>query len=507
MSFDNNKLGITLATTISPKGIENQRAAIDTWVKLGFSVVSLNCIEEIELIKPFFPDVEFITVSRDAREKFGKPYVYLDDFFEYYKKSDNEVCAIINSDIHLIGINEGIIRFIKEEVRGSLIYGSRIDIDSLDNLNGKFVSTGFDYFFFDRSIIGTYPKEEFCLGQPFWDHWIIVSPIINNIKVKYIVNPIAYHVKHELNWDVVTGSEFTRYTLKKYHESLKRFDKDINLRSEWTVFLKIIDENSNQIFYSPREDNVSILVIYNTDGVDIETSETYASIKRQTYKKYRVVFDCSTELDFSSIEEDYVYCISEGSVINKNFFKLMLAFINGKESCMCGVKLKSDRYYVQEITPTTDLLMKVKIGLSNIFSDYIIYKRSFLQSQQEKSESKDYENVSIGAGLVEVGLQYHMKRILSKAEGKSLYIYGAGGHTRDLMQDFDFSKYKIRGIIDGNLAYKGKCINGYPVFFKGDIEGLQIDYILISSIVFEKEIYEELINVIDKSKIIRIYHN
>lgn len=507
MSYNYNKLDITLATTIAPKGIENQRKAIDTWVQAGFDVVSLNCIEEIEIIKPFFPDIEFITVTRDARYRFGKPYVYLDDFFEYYRKSDHQVCSIINSDIYLININEKLISFIKDETRDSLIYGSRVDIDSLDNLNGKFVSTGFDYFFFDRSIIDTYPKEEFCLGQPFWDHWIIVSPIIKGINVKHMINPIAFHVKHILNWNVETGSEFIKYTIEKYFDDLKRIDKDINLQSEWTVFLKIIDGNSDQIFYSASEDNGSILVVYDTDRIDPDKSETYASIMNQTYKNYKILLNCSAELDFSIQEEEYVYFINEGSILSKNFFKLMLAFIDDKDGCLCGIKLKSDRYYVQEIAPTTELLVGVRSGLQNVYSDYIIYRRSYLQSQQENNEIKNLELASIGAGLVEVGLQHHMLRILAKTNGEGLYIYGAGGHTRDLMQDFDFSGYKVVGIIDGNMAYKGTFINNCSVFHKSDIAGSDIDYILISSIIFEKEIYNELVNITDKSRIIRIYHN
>jgi len=78
----------------------------------------------------------------------------------------------------------------------SAVFGSRIDIDSLDNLNEGTPFPGFDYFFFDKQIIPCYPKTEFCIGLAWWDYWAPLIPLACKLPVKKLITPIAYHIKH-----------------------------------------------------------------------------------------------------------------------------------------------------------------------------------------------------------------------------------------------------------------------------------------------------------------------
>ena len=128
---------LTIATSIAPGNIDRQSKAIESWIKLGLNVVSINCAEEIDTLQQSFPDVKFIPAKRDGREIFGKPVIYFDDFLEYFKEAGSEFCGIVNSDIHLVG-DEEIISFIKKEAKNCLVYGSRIEVDSLYVLDGEF---------------------------------------------------------------------------------------------------------------------------------------------------------------------------------------------------------------------------------------------------------------------------------------------------------------------------------------------------------------------------------
>ena len=56
----------TVATSIAPKGLELQRKAIASWLRLGFAVISFNNTAEVELLAPQFPEVRFVTVARDG---------------------------------------------------------------------------------------------------------------------------------------------------------------------------------------------------------------------------------------------------------------------------------------------------------------------------------------------------------------------------------------------------------------------------------------------------------
>lgn len=186
---------ITLATTIAPANdLSNQVRAVGSWQKLGFQVVSLNSREEIGVLQGAFPGVEFIAAPRDAREQFGKPYIYLDDIFAWLKSSGTSVSGIINSDIHLEA--PMLLDFLSQEAEGALVFGARIDVDSLDNKAEGQWFRGFDYFFFDKTLLTIYPPEDFCLGLPWWDYWMLLLPLAHRCKVMRLESPVAYHILH-----------------------------------------------------------------------------------------------------------------------------------------------------------------------------------------------------------------------------------------------------------------------------------------------------------------------
>ncbi|MBP2626010.1 MAG: hypothetical protein H6Q68_721 [Firmicutes bacterium] len=190
---------IVIATSLAAsKDLNNQRMAINSWQKLGFSVVSINCSEEIALLQHHFSDISFVEAHRDARSEFNRPYIYFDDFLTYFTEHGTGVCGIVNSDIHLL--NDTLYSFVKREAINSLVYGSRINVDTLDNLQGEDDPFGLDYFFFDRNLISYYPKSEFCIGLPYWDYWIVLIPLIYRIPAKRVMNAGAYHIKHQETW-------------------------------------------------------------------------------------------------------------------------------------------------------------------------------------------------------------------------------------------------------------------------------------------------------------------
>ncbi|HQI17278.1 MAG TPA: hypothetical protein PLL37_09985, partial [Bacillota bacterium] len=62
------------------------------------------------------------------------------------------------------------------------------------------------------------------------------------------------------------------------------------------------------------------------------------------------------------------------------------------------------------------------------------------------------------------------------------------------------------GIFDSNPELDGTMLQGIPVYSKGKINQFEFDYIVISSMSYEEEIYNELKYIIDKRKLIRIYN-
>jgi hypothetical protein len=206
---------MTIATSLAPgKEIDIQREAVSGWQKIGFTVISVNCEEEITILKPHFPTIEFVRVFKDARKQYGKPYVYFDDIMTVLLKQDCKVCGIVNSDILLVKAE--LYSLLLKEAVGSLIYGSRMDVEKLTSTGGEVVQEGFDYFFFDKSVIATYPPSAFCLGLPCWDYWAILAPLFSGIPVKKVMTPHAYHIRHKVNWNNEISNQLFHYLLLRH---------------------------------------------------------------------------------------------------------------------------------------------------------------------------------------------------------------------------------------------------------------------------------------------------
>lgn len=195
-----------LVTSLAPHNILNQQLAVESWLRLGFAVTSLNAASEIEQIKSDFADVEFVAVQRDAMKDCGKPLVYLDDVVAFLKANGSPVCGLINSDIHLRA-TPAMVGYLIEQARGSMVLSNRTDVDALDQDAGEIYKFGFDAFFFDKSILDMLASTEFCLGQPWWDYWLasrfMKSPqgAPCRFPLKLVSFPFAVHVKHEKKWD------------------------------------------------------------------------------------------------------------------------------------------------------------------------------------------------------------------------------------------------------------------------------------------------------------------
>lgn len=196
MHTDNGNM--LIATSLSPKNIELQKRALASWSQCGFRFASLNCAEEIAALAAVYPETEFYLLQREAKSTWGKPYPYFDDVIEFFRKNDCEICGIVNSDIFFK--EPKLKAFIQNEARDAFVFGSRVDVENININQGNMYDFGFDYFFFDRKFLELFPKEDFCLGLPWWDFWIVMVMLKNNISVKRLMTPVAFHEVHSINW-------------------------------------------------------------------------------------------------------------------------------------------------------------------------------------------------------------------------------------------------------------------------------------------------------------------
>ena len=205
---------VVIGTSIAPKGIDSQRRAVESWLSLGFEVLSLNVAEEIAVLQPEFPDVRFVAAERTASARAGRPLVYLDDLLAALVATGRAVVGIVNSDVSLRA-DRVFADYVAREARGAFLFGSRVDVDTPESESGEVFEGGYDFFFFDRRLAGMYPKTDYSIGLPWWDYWAPMVPALNGVPLKRLTTPVAFHVRHDLNWQSDTwlyyASIFARY--------------------------------------------------------------------------------------------------------------------------------------------------------------------------------------------------------------------------------------------------------------------------------------------------------
>ncbi|MAV88629.1 MAG: hypothetical protein CMM67_10335 [Rhodospirillaceae bacterium] len=199
MNNDLKTSEITIATSINPDSrIDIQKEAIESWIKAGFRVVSLNETNEIKKLSNTFRNIDFIPQIRTAKALFAKPYIYISDILAYLKTQNSRISGIINSDIYFKN-TESFSSFLIQEAENSLIFGPRLEVKTFKSSDGKMDPFGFDYFIFDKKLMSDWKESRFCIGLPSWDHWFPLVSMFNGRNLKKIITPFALHTMHPVS--------------------------------------------------------------------------------------------------------------------------------------------------------------------------------------------------------------------------------------------------------------------------------------------------------------------
>lgn len=189
-----------IVTSLIPADdITSQRQAVDSWLRAGFSAMSLNRSEDIAILKNDFPDVAFIAADKIKQDSYGKYHVYFDDLLACLEQSGSAVGGIVEPDICLYG--QDLANHIAHEAANCIVYQEKINVEALQVFEGRlFPEIG--VVFLDCQFAQCYPKSDFCLGMPWWDYWALLLSVIGKIPVKKLTTPFAYHVIHSEQYDV-----------------------------------------------------------------------------------------------------------------------------------------------------------------------------------------------------------------------------------------------------------------------------------------------------------------
>lgn len=192
---------IGVVTSVMPKRIEAQQAALQSWRAAGLSVVSVNSVAEADGLRKYFPDITFRIVNKPAEDSLGRPLIPIQELVRAARETSNDICGIINSDIQFCG--EGaFFDSVREHVPGSLVFGCRVDFADTGFTNGKTFRNGYDFFFWDKENSALFEETPMILGMPWWDFWLPLHAHAQGLKVKHLVTSSMVHVTHPIGYNI-----------------------------------------------------------------------------------------------------------------------------------------------------------------------------------------------------------------------------------------------------------------------------------------------------------------
>ncbi|MDR0466976.1 MAG: hypothetical protein LBH94_06430 [Deltaproteobacteria bacterium] len=190
---------VTIATSLPPHGIENSRRAADSWLALGFQVISLNTEAEYNALNGHFPHVRFCLCEETAKMRTGKDHQYADALFDALAEYGEDVCAIVNADIVLQGGLKAWTHM-AQAAEADFVFASRVNLRALDYREGHLYNAGFDCFVFPKTFLARVPRTRFIIGQPFWDIFFPSCARLAGMNAHYAYSPALLHKNHEQNW-------------------------------------------------------------------------------------------------------------------------------------------------------------------------------------------------------------------------------------------------------------------------------------------------------------------
>lgn len=203
----------------------------------------------------------------------------------------------------------------------------------------------------------------------------------------------------------------------------------------------------------------------------------------------------------------FVYLHEQGYELDPHFFQMMLKDYAGQDLIACELWLmRNDDIPFFKVLPM-DLDEPAKYDLSKK-SCMLFNKEFFLRHKTPILNGHELEigHVSfLFANAVNVRLGYYLEQKLKPFVSGRVLIYGAGSHTEVLLNHLHKEAYKLVGIMDKNPSIRGTQLFGLPVYHPSDISDLSIDCVLISSYSYEREIYRELVEMIEPDKIVALY--
>lgn len=481
---------IVLVTSIAPKDIENQKSALNSWIEAGFRIVSCNIRDEIEVIEKEFPQIEFVEMKRDGRGIIGKPCPYIYDMLQVAEEKAEDICGIVNSDIHLCKFNEKMYTYIREQAAKYILFMRRNEVNSLKDINSfqcDMFFGGIDVFIFHKEAVKVIDDDGLLLGQAMWDYWLPLMFERNNMKMREFMNPIVFHVKHAVRWKDDITTDISWKICRKYFPEVKKENAVFVLKDKF--FLLISSEDMGICWVSDKTAKKKVAI---SCKAEIKPKIVEA-VALQTHK-HIVVADSKEDI----VDYDYIFSLPYVPILCHVFVDTILWIMENYNFRIMNVLtyIRGNRTNALHIGNCCNIAIKR-------------FNRELetIKVLQKRYDFKKNDQVTLCTTYVcSVQIEENEKTIWKRDGfcGKIL-IYPAGYMARVWARRYkDISdQMQIVGFVDGSTSVQNTLIEGLPVYSPDKIlEQKEYDRIVIVSNIYQEEIYDMLREKVPENKLI-----
>ncbi len=488
------KKKIVLVTSISPRNIENQQAAITTWIESGFRVVSCNVREELADIERYFPDVEFQEMARGAEKVTGKPCPYIYDMLQVLKEKAGAVCGIINSDIFLKKFSKDLYDYVERLAESGLVFARRQEVEKkedIDKMKSAMFFGGVDTFFFPKKVIDFIEDDGLILGQAMWDYWFPMMLWEHGVNIAELINPVTFHVRHQSQWSNEILQEISCRICRKYYTEVS---DDCAVKYLKDRFFHIISDVQRACYVPEDIRQKQVLIM----GSRKDINGTRIVSEQQTHAN--ITYTCGEEMEI----EKYDYLIRIPYQI-----RMSSVFVSALLWIMESYQISAIQTYVYLRGNITGILLEDNCGermlkhFNQSIEPLAMYRRTAYR------EVRNGETVRLRPArlcLCSVLFEENPRLIWERRmiEGR-VFLFPAGriaqewiGKYREVAREIE-----IKGFVDNNPAICGMELAGLKVHRTEILKDQKAyDKVMVVTELYEDEIYQQLSRMIPKEKIV-----
>jgi FkbM family methyltransferase len=183
-------------TSLSPASgkAARQRTCIESWIKAGLRVTSLNHPSEIAALARAYP-IDFVPVEKTTDHVFGRPFVAVHSILDW---AAGRQIMLMNGDIELCLSSWELTR-VRRLCNSGLCYLIRHNRERGSARLSR-EPWGIDAFLIDGRDAALFEPSFLSIGQPFWDYWIPYVFAAAGRPIFTVEFPAAVHENHPQQW-------------------------------------------------------------------------------------------------------------------------------------------------------------------------------------------------------------------------------------------------------------------------------------------------------------------